>query len=164
MKLALALLSLVALNSYSAHAQTANSQCGAALSKVNYPATQELWRGLTKNSHDLLAVTETLHENQKLMEEAAQDGKPFEFVRKEAAKNGFPFGSQNIPYYERKYLKIFIAKNCDEVTLEAGDSSNPAVVQERFSDPSPTLSGNKINDLTRGLGSGSGSDTPEGVQ
>jgi hypothetical protein len=164
MKLALVLLSLAVLNGFSAHAQIAgDTRCGAAISKVSSPSNQELWRGLGKNSHDLYAVTDTLDENRKLMEDAAEAGKPFETVRKEAAKNGFPFGSRNIAYYERKYLKMYIAKNCDEATLEAGASSphDPMAYQDRISDPNKDFIERKVGDDTRGIGSAS--DTPDTI-
>jgi hypothetical protein len=154
MKLALVLLSLAALNSFSVHAQfTGNTECGAAISKMSQPSTPELWRGLAKNSHDLYAVTNTLRENRKLMEEAAQAGKPFDLVRAEAAKNGFPFSPQNMPYYERTYLKMYIAKNCGDSALEAGISSprDPIADQGRISIPNNDFFERQVNDATRGL-------------
>jgi hypothetical protein len=155
MKLALVLLSLAVLNSFSLHAQvTGNTRCGAAISKVSSPSTPELWRGLAKNSRDLYAVTDTLRENRKLMEEAAQAGKPFDLVRDEAAKKGFPFGYQNIPYYERVYWKMYVAKNCADATLEAGASSphDPLAAQGRIGVPNDDFFERQVDDATRGLG------------
>jgi hypothetical protein len=163
MKLVLVLLSLAAFNCFSVHAQiTGDTRCGAAISKVSQPSTPELWRGLAKNSHDFYAVTATLRENRKFMEEAAEAGKTFELVRKEAAKRGFPFGDQNIPYYERVYWKIYIAKNCDDSVLEAGASSphDPTDYQGRTSVPNNDFFERQVNDVTRSLGPAPGTITP----
>jgi hypothetical protein len=163
MKLALVLLSLVAFNSISLHAQiTGDTKCASAISKVSHPSTPELWRGLAKNSRDLYAVTDTLRENRRIMEEAAEAGKSFEVIRAEASKKGFPFGTQNIPYYERVYLKMYIAKNCSDTVLEAGASSphDPVAEQGRVSIPNDDFFGHQVDDVTRGLGPAPGTVTP----
>ena len=163
MKLALVLLWLVTFNSNSLHAQvTGNTKCGAAISKASNPSTPELWRGLAKNNRDLYAVTNTLRENRRIMEEGAEAGKSFETVRTEAAKAGFPFSPYNDPYYERVYLKLYIAKNCSDAGLEAGANSlpDPTIEQGRTTIPNDDFFDRQVGDVMRGMGSPSDTITP----
>lgn len=153
MKLAPFLAVIALASPLSFAADNVNKLCSRYVADLKLRSTFDLFRSAEKNHADLTAVARFIQVHQDMFEGMAKSGKDFDFVKNTLKKGDMPLGENELPYYERHYQKIFIAKNCPETNLEAGSgmmpdgNSTPGTFPELGDD----YYGRHVDDATRGM-------------
>lgn len=162
MKLAPFLAIITLASPFSFAAEPVNKLCSRYVADLKLRSTFDLFRSAEKNHADLTAVARFMQDHQDMFEGLAKSAKDFDFVKDTLKKGGMPLGQNELPYYERLYQKLFVAKNCPETNLEAGSGMMPDGNSSpgTFPEPGDDFYGRHVDDATRGTTLEPGQTTP----